>query len=97
MRERSAWFVRSMGDADTHRGVYSPATRSVHAMYGIEFQPVRWAGRPSWLRCPGAHPIRSRYVSSATRARTEPAVSLVSTERAVHTVLAIHELDKADI
>lgn len=40
MGERSTWFLRSMDDADTHRGVYSPATRSVHAECGIEFQPV---------------------------------------------------------
>lgn len=34
---RSAWFVRSMASADTHRGVFSPATQSVHARCGIEF------------------------------------------------------------
>jgi hypothetical protein len=29
-----------MGDRDTHRGIYSPATRSVHALCGAEFQPL---------------------------------------------------------
>ena len=41
----SGWFLRSMGDRDTHRGVYSPATRSVHARCGVEFPTVeahRW-------------------------------------------------------
>ncbi|MGH3528315.1 MAG: hypothetical protein ACRDQV_15820 [Pseudonocardiaceae bacterium] len=32
------WFVRSLLDADTHRGHYSPATRSVHTVCGLEFQ-----------------------------------------------------------
>jgi hypothetical protein len=42
-----AWFLRSMGDRDTHRGVYSPATRSVHALCGLEFQPLkRTTGAP---------------------------------------------------
>lgn len=36
-----------MGDADTHRGVYSPATRSVHARCGVEFEPLtRTNGTP---------------------------------------------------
>jgi hypothetical protein len=30
-----------MGDRDTHRGVYSPATRSVHARCGLKFMPLR--------------------------------------------------------
>jgi hypothetical protein len=37
---RSAWFVRSLADHDTHRGIYSPATRSVHAVCGVEFTPL---------------------------------------------------------
>jgi hypothetical protein len=36
----SGWFVRSLADHDTHRDIYSPATRSVHARCGIEFQPL---------------------------------------------------------
>jgi hypothetical protein len=36
-----------MGDHDTHRGIYSPATRSVHAKCGIDFQPLkRTTGAP---------------------------------------------------
>jgi hypothetical protein len=38
-QQRAAWFLRSMGDHDTHRGIYSPATRSVHAVCGVEFLP----------------------------------------------------------
>jgi hypothetical protein len=43
----TGWFLRSMGDRDTHRGIYSPATRSVHARCGIEFEPLkRTTGAP---------------------------------------------------
>jgi hypothetical protein len=34
-----SWYLRSMADADTHRGDYSIVTRSVHALCGIEFVP----------------------------------------------------------
>jgi hypothetical protein len=34
-----SWYLRSMADADTHRGDYSIVTRSVHALCGIEFIP----------------------------------------------------------
>jgi hypothetical protein len=30
-----------MGDRDTHRGIYSITTRSVHAVCGVEFQPLK--------------------------------------------------------
>lgn len=30
-----------MADADTHRGTYSITTRSVHAVCGAEFQPLK--------------------------------------------------------
>jgi hypothetical protein len=44
-----------MGDHDTHRGTYSPATRSVHAVCGAEFVPLRLAdGKP--LVLPGEPP-----------------------------------------
>lgn len=33
------WFLRSLADADTHKGTYSTVTRSVHAVCGIEFVP----------------------------------------------------------
>lgn len=43
----SAWYLRSMGDADTHKGTYSAATRSVQAVCGLEFQPLkRTTGAP---------------------------------------------------
>jgi hypothetical protein len=34
-----SWYLRSLADADTHRGDYSIVTRSVHAVCGIEFVP----------------------------------------------------------
>lgn len=34
-----SWYLRSLADADTHRGHYSIVTRSVHALCGIEFVP----------------------------------------------------------
>jgi hypothetical protein len=39
--ESAAMPGPSMSDGDTHRGIYSPATRSVHARCGIEFQPLK--------------------------------------------------------
>ncbi|HZS22223.1 MAG TPA: hypothetical protein VFA63_14730 [Pseudonocardiaceae bacterium] len=72
MGERSAWFVRSMGDADTHRGVYSPATRSVHAMCGIEFQPVPVGWPPKLGPLPGSPPDPQQVTPVPQRARTEP-------------------------
>lgn len=42
------WFLRSLGDADTHRGSYSLVTRSVHADCGVEFVPrARPLGGPA--------------------------------------------------
>jgi len=41
MARMTGWFLRSLSDGDTHRGIYSPATRSVHARCGIEFQPLK--------------------------------------------------------
>jgi hypothetical protein len=37
----SGWYLRSMGDADTHRGTYSISACSVHALCGAEFQPLK--------------------------------------------------------
>jgi hypothetical protein len=36
---RLVWHLRTTGDGDTHHGVYSIATRSVHAACGVEFVP----------------------------------------------------------
>lgn len=36
---RTIWYLRSMGDRDTHCGTYSTVTRSVHALCGVEFVP----------------------------------------------------------
>jgi hypothetical protein len=32
------WWVASFADHDTHRGVYSPVTRSIHTLCRREFQ-----------------------------------------------------------
>lgn len=37
----TGWYLRSMSDRDTHRGTYSITTRSVIALCGAEFQPLR--------------------------------------------------------
>jgi hypothetical protein len=37
----AAWYLRSMSDNDTHYGSWSGVSRSVHALCGVEFQPVR--------------------------------------------------------
>jgi hypothetical protein len=37
----SGWFLQSMSDGDTHRGVYSSATGTVHARCGAEFKPLK--------------------------------------------------------
>ncbi|MGH3782783.1 MAG: hypothetical protein ACRDRO_19735 [Pseudonocardiaceae bacterium] len=34
-----SWYLRSLTDADTHRGHSSAVTRSVHALCGVEFVP----------------------------------------------------------
>lgn len=48
-----SWYLRSMGDHDTHRGQYSIATRSVHAVCGEEFVPLKLAtGAPLVLGSP---------------------------------------------
>jgi hypothetical protein len=54
--DKAAWFVRSMADADTHRCIYSPATRSVHARCGIEFQPIPVGWPPIVGPLPGTPP-----------------------------------------
>jgi hypothetical protein len=53
---RSVWYVRSMADQDTHRGAYSPVTRSVHAACGIEFIPLKLGLRGDRLALPGWPP-----------------------------------------
>jgi hypothetical protein len=35
-----SWYLRSIGDRDTHRGEWSPVTRSVIAVCGVEFVPL---------------------------------------------------------
>lgn len=33
------WYLRSLADHDTHAGAWSPVTRSVHSVCGLEFVP----------------------------------------------------------
>jgi hypothetical protein len=53
---RAAWFLRSMANHDTHRGIYSPATRSVHAHCGVEFQPLPVGLHGDRIALPGRPP-----------------------------------------
>jgi hypothetical protein len=39
--DRQQWFLRSMGDGETHCGRYSIASRSVLTVCGLEFVPLR--------------------------------------------------------
>ncbi|MGH3823767.1 MAG: hypothetical protein ACRDRA_13205 [Pseudonocardiaceae bacterium] len=39
--KKQAWYLRSMGDRDTHCGTYSIMTSSVHAACGAEFEPLK--------------------------------------------------------
>lgn len=55
-RDVTEWYVRSMGDNDTHRGQYSTTTRSVHALCGIEFVPLPIGWRGDRLTLPGQPP-----------------------------------------
>lgn len=67
----SIWYLRSMGDRDTHRGAYSIVTRSVHALCGAEFEPLRQIdGVPIVLR--GGRLIPTRSVCSAAVSRWRP-------------------------
>lgn len=37
--EAMSWYVRSLGDHDTHRGVLNPAAGTVTAACGVTFTP----------------------------------------------------------
>jgi hypothetical protein len=52
----AGWFVRSLADQDTHRGSYSPVTRSVHSICGAEFVPMKLGLRGDRLALPGWPP-----------------------------------------
>lgn len=67
--ERAAWFLRSMADGDTHRGIYSPATRSVHAVCGAEFIPRPVGLRGERLSLPGAPPDPAQVCPRCKEAR----------------------------
>ncbi len=59
-----SWYLRSLADADTHLGSYSPVTRSVHALCGVEFVP-----RPLPLGSPAlpGSPLDPDHVGPACR------------------------------
>jgi len=52
----TGWFVRSLADHDTHRGIYSPATRSVHARCGVKFEPLPLGMHGNRIAFPGEPP-----------------------------------------
>lgn len=54
------WYLRSMAAADTHYGAWSPVTRSVHAICGVDFVAPRYL--PDGLHTGGWHegPTRGR-------------------------------------
>lgn len=54
--DTAEWYVRSMGDNDTHRGRYCATTRSVHALCGMEFMPLPIGWRGLRLALPGQPP-----------------------------------------
>jgi hypothetical protein len=55
-RRLMAWFVRSLADGDTHRGIYNPGTRKVHARCGIEFTPLPIGLHGNRIAFPGEPP-----------------------------------------
>lgn len=59
-----SWYLRSLGDRDTHRGQWSGITRSVHAVCGIEFQPS-----PIRTALPGAPPDPNQACPQCYRAK----------------------------
>lgn len=50
------WYVASFADRDTHKGVYSPASQSVHAVCGAEFVPLTIGWPPVRGPLPGNPP-----------------------------------------
>ena len=78
-RRRQAWYLRSLGDADTHLGVYSPASRSVLAVCGAEFQPVPVGLQGQHLALPGQPRTRTRCAPTAPRGHT----SITTTPRMI--------------
>lgn len=67
--DTTEWYVRSMGDNDTHRGRYCTTTRSVHALCGMEFMPlpIGWGGHR--LALPGQPPDPEQICSDCYRAQ----------------------------
>ncbi len=64
------WYLRSMAAADTHYGAWSPVTRSVHALCGVEFQP------PGYLLegLPGYPPDPDQICPQCARKGSRPGV-----------------------
>jgi hypothetical protein len=67
---RREWWPRSFGDHDTHAGSWSPVTRSVHSVCGLEFRPlaVGWPARIVPL--PGSPPDPTQICARCTDATT---------------------------
>jgi hypothetical protein len=54
-----SWYLRSMGDHQTHRGQYSITTRNVHSACGVEFVPMKLStGAPIVLVSPRPDPAQ---------------------------------------
>lgn len=62
-----SWYLRSMGDRDTHRGQWSGTTRSVHSLCGLEFAPVALPYGGFFL--PGTPPDPDQICSQCGTAR----------------------------
>jgi hypothetical protein len=75
---RLVWHLRSTGDGDTHHGVYSIATRSVHAACGVEFVPHSAKASPRQTPpmaspCPRPTTIESRRADRLSSPRRDAA------------------------
>lgn len=66
---RPTWFLRSMGDQDTHAGTYSVVTRSVHARCGAEFQPLPIGVHGDRIALPGVPPDPDQICPTCAGAR----------------------------
>jgi len=70
---RSAWFIHSLADHDTHRGVYNLATRSVHAVCGVEFTPLPIGPHGNRIALQGQPPDRDQIWPTCLRGHVTPA------------------------
>jgi hypothetical protein len=67
--DATEWYVRSMGDNDTHRGRYCTTTSSVHALCGMEFMPLPIGWRGQRLALSGQPPDPEQICSDCSSAK----------------------------